>query len=311
MENRQTYFNCRSLFWGLGLSLIIRHAYTNFWLAEVIGMILGIITISVIKKTNSTKWFKLLSGFIFALFSTTILAYMGGTLYLNKTPDFVLSLFAVIGAFLVSNSKKGPYNRVVSLLFVMVVAIFLVGQAILVKDAKPANMLPLFQGSTSGLILSTLTFWVISVTPLLCLNDNDEKKNMLINYVMGTLSIILTSLILVLVLGINEAMLYRYPEYGVLKIIKIFEFFANVDNLFVVTLVTDMLITAASGIRKMELQNNLSKIITVCLLTFLTTFLCTKADIMALLYEALPYIMLVLLILTLLPIKSKYKTTTS
>lgn len=303
INDRQAYFNSRSLFCGLGLSLILEVSGTNFWISNIIGFIFGIITIAFVKKTNSSKIVKVVTGFIFALLSTTILSYMSSTLYLKETPNLILAVVAVLGAFIISTTKKESYKKALMILFIISLFMFLTSQVILIKETNPVNLFPLFNTNVQRTIYGGIIFYLASVTPVLCLNDISDKKNLMINYVMGALSIILVALIVVLVLGNIEATLYKYPEYGVLKRIKIFDFFSNVDNIFIISIVIDLVVTSASGVKKMELNGNLSKVVFMILLTLTTAYLSSHAVLMTTLFSYFPIILLILLILTLIPKK--------
>lgn len=187
---------------------------------------------------------------------------------------------------------------------------YMASQGMLMLEAKIENIKPLFNSSLKGTFASSIVFYLASVTPILSLNElktRDDKKNMLINYVMASLSIILVSLTTVLVFGMNESTIYRYPEYVVLKRIKIYEFFTNVDNAFTIVMVIDLLVTAISGLRNMELKGKAAKSLVFVLLVSCVTFLSLHAGIMVMVYNLVPFILAILLILTLLPKKLQNK----
>lgn len=311
MKDRQGYFNVRSLFWGLGISIICDVAKTSFWISVIIGMILGVLTLLVVNKTNETKCAKFISGFVFAILSALILSYMGSTLYLKETPVWLLVLVALIGSFIISGSRDFPYKRTVYLLFIVAIATFLCSHVLLLKEALPDNLLPMFNTSSKNVICGALIFYLYSVTPLLALNNMDNKRNMVINYVMGCLTTFLSILLCVMVLGMDETILYRYPEYGLLKRIEVFEFFSNVDNVFLTVMVMDLLVTCSAGIRNMDIKGKVPNLIVFGLLFLVIVNLERSAGVMATLYDYLPFVMLFLLILTLIPIKSKYKSSSN
>lgn len=290
--------------------MILRMANTNFWISEILGMILGIITILAVKNTNNYTFAKKIVGFIFALLSILLLVYMSATLYLDETPNFVLAVFALIGVFIISSCRKEALNRTFYILFMFLIVMYMASQGMLMLEAKIENIKPLFNSSLKGTFASSIVFYLASVTPILSLNElktRDDKKNMLINYVMASLSIILVSLTTVLVFGMNESTIYRYPEYVVLKRIKIYEFFTNVDNAFTIVMVIDLLVTAISGLRNMELKGKAAKSLVFVLLVSCVTFLSLHAGIMVMVYNLVPFILAILLILTLLPKKLQNK----
>lgn len=301
MENKQGFFNSRSLFWGLGIGLIVDKTGTSFWISMILGLIMGLITLSLVKVKNKSKVVNILSGFLFTTISIAILAFMSSTLYLNETPDLILVAFAVLGCIIISSIRNNSWKSLLGILFSISVFLFLTSQGLLLKEAVPNNILPLFNTKLSSVLYGALVFYLYSVTPLIALNDIEDKKMLIINYISGTLSIILISLLSILVLGVNEVVMYRYPEYGLLKRIKVFEFFSNVDNVFVMMFVFDLLVTGASGLKNMNLKSKTSWVIVSVLLIFLITYLIEHAFLMTTIYYFLPLFLLAILILTLIP----------
>lgn len=306
MENRQVFFFTRTLFWGFGLSLILNLSGTSFWISEIIGTILGLIILLFVKKTNSSKIVRSISGFTIALFSIVILVNMGGTLYLRNTPNWLLALIPIIGSLIISVSRKESLKRTLLILFTFAFIIYFAGSAILSVNAKTDNLLP-FTPELEGIIKATVVFVVTSLTPVLALGDMEDKKTLIQYYLIGTCTIILTTLLAVLVMGCKEALLYRYPEYILLKRIKIYDFFTNVDNLFVIPMVIDFIITAAYGFRNIEIFGKPGKVLFPLLMLIISVIATSSSTIMTFLYWNFPYILIFLLLLTLFPKKKKYK----
>ncbi len=301
MGNKQGFFNCRSLFWGLGIGLIIDKVGTGFWISMILGLLMGVITLLLIKSKNNLRIVEIINGFLFTILSTAILAFMSSTLYLNETPDLVLVVVAVLGCMISSSIRNNSWKSYTYIIFCVSLFLFFTSQALLLKDAIPDNILPFFNTNLKSILYGALIFYLYSITPLIALNDISDKKKLIINYISGTLSIILISILSVLVLGINEVVMYRYPEYGLLKRIKVFEFFSNVDNLFVIIFVFDLLVTGASGIRNMKLKGKVSWVLTFFLLVASTTYLVEHAILMTTVYYYLPLFLLAIQILTLIP----------
>ncbi len=301
MKNKQGFFNSRSLFWGLGIGLIVDKVGTSFWISMILGLLMGVITLVFIRSKNKSKIVEVLSGFFFTTISLAILTFMSSTLYLNETPDLILVAVAVLGCAIISSIRSNSWKSLLGILFSVSIFLFLTSQGLLLKEIVPNNILPLFNTKLSSLLYGALVFYLYSVTPLIALNDIEDKKTLIINYISGTLSIILISLLSILVLGVNEVVMYRYPEYGLLKRIKVFEFFSNVDNVFVMIFIFDLLITGASGLKNMNLKSKLSWVTVSILLVFLITYLIEHAILMTAVYYYLPLFLLALLILTLIP----------
>lgn len=307
MESRQSFFNGRALFWGFGISLLMRNTNTNFWIAELLGIAIGILILLMIKNTNQSKIVKTISGFTMAFLASTILVNMGGTLYLRETPTFVLALFPIVGCFIISRSREYPLKRTLLILFGYSIFMIVLRSVFLIKEARSENILPLFYFDYKGILYGASIFVLTSLTPILALNDLNDKKTIIINYLMSSLSILVISLLIMFVLGNKEAMFYRYPEYVLLKRIKISEFFSNVDNIFVVPMVVDLLVTISTGLRNIGLNGKYTKYIFPVILLFLVKYVAHYGSVMSFLYNYFPVLLVVLLFLTLIPKKRKYK----
>ncbi len=299
MENKQGFFNSRSLFWGLGISLTIRVTSTSVWISMLLGLLMGIITLMLIKNKSNSNLIKTLTGLIFTILSISILAFMSSTLYLNETPGFILVVVGVIACYIISSIRNNSWKSFLNIMFFTSIFLFFTSEGLLLKDTLIENILPIFNTKISSILYGGLIFYLYSITPVITLNDIDDKKNLIINYISGCLSIILISIMSILVLGVNEAMLYRYPEYGLLKRIKVYEFFSNVDNIFVIIFVFDLLITGASGLRNMQFKSKYIKVIISILIILISTYLIESAKIMTFIYYYLPIILIIILILTI------------
>lgn len=307
MESRQSFFNGRALFWGFGISLLMKFTNTNFWISELLGTAIGVIILLLVKRTNESKIVKTLSGFTMAFLAATILVNMGGTLYLRETSTMILALFPIIGCFIISRSKEYSLKRTLWILFCYSVFMIILGSAFLTKEARMENIYPLFYFDYKGILYGAVIYVLTSITPILALNDMSDKKAIITNYLMSSLSVIVISLLIMLVLGNKEAMLYRYPEYVLLKRIKVSEFFSNVDNIFVVPMVVDLLVTIATGLRNIGFNGKYSKYIMPLVLLFLVKYVAHYGFAMVALYFYFPALLAILLFLTLIPKKRQYK----
>lgn len=302
MENREVFFYSRFLFWGFGISLILNIVGTGFWISELLGAVISFAILYFVKKPYNAAWFKNLSGFTFAFLATIIIANLGGTMYLKETPNWILSLVPLITGFIVSKSSLKPFWKTISLMFIFSLFMFFSSTAILVSNVKMENLLPASY-DVRAVLEGTAIFVLTSVTPVLCLNDFKDKKSLLLNHVTSTVTVLVMSFLIVSVLGSQEAMLYRYPEFVLLKRIKIYEFFSNVENLFVIMIVTDFVTTIACGFRNMKLKNVISQIVVFALALAFSTFTCNHTEIMTAFYKFYPALLFFLFGLTLLPKK--------
>jgi hypothetical protein len=231
---------------------------------------------------------------------------MGFTLYLNETPVFILTVFACIGAFITSKSKKIPFRQVLFILFVYSLFLFILKIISLYPHINMENMLPQSTLSLLDIIKYSIIFALFGTVPILSLNDLKDKRNIVTNYLVSMITIFTVAFLVVSVLGIKEAQFYRYPEYIVLKRIELLDFISNVDNIFNFVIIIDLFVTMSAGFRNMEIKGKYASLIPLVLVILLTTFICYKNTPIMFLYKYTHIILFILLILILFPKKFKY-----
>lgn len=302
MENKVAFFYSRVLFWGFGMSLILNITGTGFWISELLGAISGFLILFFVKKTFDAKWFKILTGGIFAFFAAIIVANLGGTMYLKETPNYILTFVPLVVGFIVSRTQESAFKKTIYMLFVFTLFMFFFSGGILVSYVKIENILPL-SFNLRAILEGTAIFILTSVTPLLCLNDFKDKKSLLLNYSASMITVLVMSFLVVTILGSQEAMLYRYPEFILLKRIKIYEFFSNVENLFVIMIVTDFIATIAVGFKNMKLKGKVTSYVPLALVWLAASYSCSHTSFMTFLYKYYPILLFFLAIVTFFPKK--------
>lgn len=304
MADRMSYFNSRALFSGICISYIFRLTGTSFWISYIIGIILGVIVLLLIKKVNNCKLVKSFTGFIFALLSGSVLVNMGHTLYLKETPVIFLTVLPLIAAFIISNSKKDALIKCVFIFFVYSILLFFLKILGLYGHINIENLYPVFTSSVKDILIGALVVMLVSVVPVLSLNDISDKKNIIINYLVSMTTILFVSFFAISVLGLKEVELYRYPEYIVLKRIEFLNFINNVDSFFNFAIIVDLIFTMGAGLKNIEIGGKLVKIISVILLFILINYICYRCSLLLYIYSFLPLIMIIIFVIILIPNKS-------
>lgn len=279
--------------------MIINITGTGFWIAELLGAVISFLILFFVKRTNNSKVVKTLSGLVFAFLATIILTNMGGTMYLKETPNIILAFLPLIVGFIIARSRTDAFKKVVFMLFIYSLIIFIGASSILVPNVNLENVLP-FSFKIKDILLGATIYVLTSVTPVLCMNDFKDKKSLLLNFATSTITVLVMSFLVVTVLGSQEAMLYRYPEFVLLKRIKIYEFFSNVENLFVIMIVTDFISTIAAGFRNMSLKGKILPYIPLAFLIIVSAMACNHTSFMTFLYKYYSVGLLILLIPTLI-----------
>ena len=144
MNNKMAYFNGRSMFCGIGISMLFSLTGSSFWIAGILGTIIGCLLLSFVKSVNDNKIIKTIGGFILATVSLIILVNMGHSLYLKETPLSILTIGALLPIYYISRSKKGPLKKTVYIFFIYSIILFFLKIIGLYSHISIENMLPIY-----------------------------------------------------------------------------------------------------------------------------------------------------------------------
>ncbi len=305
MSDKSLFFTSRAFFSSIGISLIFSVSKTNYWLSMIIGVVLSVIVLYFVKNDN-VKIFKKIVGFLLSATSMILLVNMGHTLYLNETPIIVLSILPVVAVFVLTKSEKKSFIKVANLFFIYSMILFGLKLIGLVPHLKMDNFLPDNLTSIKDILCGGLIYTALSTTPILYLNDLNDKTTTIRTYLISSVTTILVSLLAIGVLGPKEVLLYRNPEYIVLKRIGFLDFINNVDSFFNFAILLDLLFTSALGLRVMDIKDGKKLIFTCITLLILTCTLSKNNYILMYIYYNLPYFFFILLILHIFSNKLKY-----
>ena len=306
MSDKMPYFNGRVLFNGIAISYSYMICGSATFISCLFGTIIGVIFLLLLKN-NCNSFSKTITSFILTFIVFTIVVNMGHSLYLNNTPVWVLTLIPGIAAFIISNSKDRALIKVSNILFFYSVFLFILEILGLYPSIELSNLLPL-QINSKNIIWSSFVFAIISTTPIIALNDTSDKKNTIINYLISALTINTICFLAITVLGQKEVQLLRFPETVVLKRIEFLNFISSVDSFFNFAVIVDVLLTMSRGLKNIEeASNKVWKFIVLFVLILLTIWSCYNNWPLLLIYEYFPYILIILLIIAIIPIKSRYK----
>lgn len=303
MKDKLSFFTSRSMFTGIAISYLFTICGTSFWLADILGTILGLLILLSVKNRSDIRIVKYITGIVLSIISLTILVNMGHTLYLRNTPLILLVSFPVICCAIISTSKKTALIRIANIFFIYSIFLFFLKIFGLYSHIDMNNLLPMNSAPYRNIIFGAIVYMMVSVVPVLSLNDISDKKNTIIMYLVSSITISMVSFLAIGVLGYKEVQLYRYPEYVMLKRIEFLNFVNNVDNFLNFAIILDLIFTISLSFKNIDIKGKKLKYITIIGITFLTIYICERSSLLLLIYDYLPYIFIFLLILLLIPKK--------
>jgi len=262
LENFATnYFLTRALFLGIGFSVIIGLSKQDSFLAFGVGTLLGILLIFLINKIQKFKGEKKLCdvlkemkglGFflriVFLLFGMALLAegltfiqLFASSFFLIKTPIWFISLPLLLLILRISKNGITTTFRVATCLFPISVFLTLISLGALCGYATLDNVKPLFVTETMDFVKSVFYYTSLSVSPsILMLVTN--KSNSTWSYLFGSFTLVAKMFLILAIIGPLLATIYRFPEYIILKEIKLLDFIEKIENIVALSWIFDVFV---------------------------------------------------------------------
>ena len=283
MKNRLSYFVTRSSMFGIGFFLLFKNVGKDAWISLILGTLLGIIIIYLyhliknyfkkeslkekLKKTFVGKLF-LVAIVIFYLYIMMIILILlpmfVNSFYLLYTPKILVVIPFMLLAIYITNKGKITLANLSSLIYTSSIIIIAIYFLLLIKYYDFNNLIPIFTVKTNNLLLATIIYASITTIPnILTINYPENNfKDDLKNYIYANISILFITLSIILALGEPLLKIYSFPEYDVLKQIKILDFIENIENLSTFVWYFDLFITLATVTSNLKetLPNKYNKI---------------------------------------------------
>ncbi len=294
-----SYFLGRSFFLGFGYSVILYSTNKDSWICFLLGTMLGIILIYGISKIKEQmkdltlkeylkekKVLKYIILSIFFLFNIYILSQLffiletfASSFFLINSPTafILLPLFFLI--YRITRKSWSTVGRIAEIFMPVSLTIVIFSMIILIPYGTTDKFLPIMTQSTIDMIKTTLFFAFYTSSPfLLLLNAPMEDNKLIRKYLLSTGTIIIIGVLIIAVLGPNLIQIYRYPEYMILKKIKVFQFLEKVENIVSITWILDVFMTLAISANNVKIilpekKKNIFFFIVLVLLYFLVIYL--------------------------------------
>lgn len=238
MKNKNfslVFFTTRGLFLGFVFSLMFNTSENDSIIAALIGSLLGAIIICIFHKLKRNNPFSKAIEVIICLFFLTsiimILSTFINSFLLFKTPKIlIIAPTIVLCTYAALKGKETITNTSNILIFISITTLLLISIS-LTKYISIQNVLPLGVHKPQNILLSSFYFAILSAAPnILVISDDLPLKKHLKYYLFTVFVNSIICFIILSSLTPKVAKLYSFPEYMVLKRIKIFEFIENVEN---------------------------------------------------------------------------------
>lgn len=252
-------------FLGIGMFSVIKAAGVDAYISIIIAAMVGILILLSFfviydykPELNVAEKFKDIFGKTFG----TILNYtclvvillMGisgmfnlttfiTSQFLKSTPPFFIGLCFVFLVALINIKGIETISRTCLILFTLCLILFLISIIGLFPEFDMSNLKPVLEygfkrpliGSIYNFLFNLLPIYLLLIIPKNNLVKSEKyRKYMWFFYILSFLIKFTLVVITLGVLGIHLASIYQYPEYMVLKRIKIFTFIDRIENVITI-----------------------------------------------------------------------------
>ena len=217
MKNKLTYFISSFSMFGIGFFLLFKYAGKDAWISLILG-------------------------------SLILLPMFVNSFYLLYTPKIIVVIPFLLLAIYLSSKEKRVLETLSTFTFVISITVIIIYFFLLLKYVNLDYLTPVMSTPRLNIITSALIFASISSIPeiiTLNFNNNDFKYELKV-YLTSCLFLLGIILFTIICLGEPLIKIYSFPEYAVLKQIKILDFIENIENISTFIWYFNMFITLAT-----------------------------------------------------------------
>ena len=315
------FFLTRSLFFGLGISLLCKYTNKDTYIGAIIGTLLGLIIIlcyryiiqnkknkSLNEILNQNKIIGLIVRILFLAASIIILIYtlltyktFISSFLLATTPVFMILIPWLILLIYCAWGGIPMINKLATSLFPFSIILSILSIFSIFGNFDYYNFLPILTTKPTSLFMSIIAFAGISTFPgILTLHLESNIKNYVKFYLLSAILVIITIICVNGIFGEVLVNVFRFPEYMILKQVILLDFIQKIENILSIAWAFDLFITSAFAIYSIKTlvpakKNNFSTLIIIAIIAILIDKFFDFNYIYELFaYYALPYISFIL-----------------
>lgn len=234
--------------------------------------------------------------------------------YLNKTPLFIINLSLIIPIIMLISKSNKVIARVSFILFTFSILFFILSILGLINKINLANLLPFLEHNPTKGITPYFSYNILSSFIILVFPGKYVKKNIIKGYILSSIIIIITMIVLISVLGINLTLLFQYPEFNLLKLAYTGIVSFRLENILAIQWLIDIFIFISICFKYCNESLNIKKtyILPIIFLIINSFIVIDSTYIRNIIVNTLPYIYFIiftLIIITMYIIKKSNRKT--
>lgn len=292
------YFILRASFIGISFSLLLEISKQDSWIVILLSYLIGIIPLLLIEyiakyksdktflektkllfpKTNKLIiLFMLITFFFITIINFCNLANLITSQFLSKTPNLVILISFIIPIGLLVSKDRKIIARVSLILFYIGIILFISCVLGLITKFKLSNFEPVMINPISKSIYSYMGFHIMPLFLILFFPNNEIILSLKKGYLISSITLFLTFITIIGILGVELCLIYQYPEFHILK--QSYEGILTVrlENIFAVQCIFDIFIFCVVCLKNcnslLNINNGLKQIILPIILVIISFIL--------------------------------------
>ncbi|MBQ9013957.1 MAG: GerAB/ArcD/ProY family transporter [Bacilli bacterium] len=272
------FFLMHANFIGITFNSLINISKQDSYLSILIGFIVGIIPLIIYiyifnyepnlnLNEKNVKLFGNIFGniinIIILIFTLLLITIAFSNLitiihsdYLSKTPIIlVIITFLIPIYYAVNTGLKSICRTSLIMLYITILLIILSNIGLLIQidinNFKPFihNTKSIFNGSIYFIMYNITPLYLINIIPKnSIMHNNKTVKYILFFYFMSILSLFLVNLNIIGILGYKLSILFKYPEFQILKKVSILGISSRIDSILFIQWIFEILIFVIIGL---------------------------------------------------------------
>ena len=221
-----------SLLFGFGLPLITKLSGSDLIISLLIGTIINVLLIMAFNFIKPLKIVSIMINILIIFIYLKIISTYISTFYLINIPACIIWVIILILTIYIVSKKTIIINYVCFIMAFINISLFTVMVLALINKINYQNYLPIFTHNFKNIMMGGLIYSLVTIIPYLHIKNEFNLKEQLITLSLSTVTSAIIFILALGILGPNFIVIYQYPEYMILKEIKMFSFIANVENIF-------------------------------------------------------------------------------
>lgn len=274
------YFLLRATFIGISFSVLLEHSKQDSWIVILLSYLIGIIPLLMVEyiakyesdkpfvekikllfpKTNKLIILIMLIGFFFVtIINFCNLANLITSQFLSKTPNIVILISFIIPIILLVSKDNKIIARTSLILFYIAICLFISCVLGLITKFKFANFEPVMTNPIASSIYPYMGFHVMPLFLILFFPNKDIIPSLKRGYIISAITLFLTFITIIGILGVELCLIYQYPEFHILK--RSYEGILTVrlENIFAVQCIFDIFIFCVVCLKNCNYLLNIHK----------------------------------------------------